>query len=125
MAIFQETARCILFDTTQRMNIHQLSLLHDPIQDRILLRISTTEREEIRLWLTRRLTLGLQPYLKRASVDPAATPESRAEAMAALPPAQSASAAGRVAFTLHDQVVVPDFFGQSQRLLCHCIPQIR
>ena len=51
------------------MNIHQLSLLHDPIQDRILLRISTTEREEIRLWLTRRLTLGLQPYLKRASVD--------------------------------------------------------
>jgi hypothetical protein len=51
------------------MNIHQLSLLHDPIQDRILLRISTTEREEIRIWLTRRLTLGLQPYLKRASVD--------------------------------------------------------
>jgi hypothetical protein len=51
------------------MNIHQLSLLHDPIQDRILLRISTTEREEIRLWLTRRLTLGLQPYLQRASVD--------------------------------------------------------
>ncbi len=59
----------VLFDTTQRMNIHQLSLLHDPIQDRILLRISTTEREEIRIWLTRRLTLGLQPYLQRASVD--------------------------------------------------------
>ena len=69
------------------MNIHQLSLQHDPIQDRILLRISTTEREEVRIWLTRRLTLGLQPYLQRASVDliakeasvdtPLATPQAK------------------------------------------------
>lgn len=51
------------------MNIHQLSLTHDPLQDRILLRINTTSKEEIRVWLTRRLTLGLQPHLERIGVD--------------------------------------------------------
>jgi hypothetical protein len=51
------------------MNIHQLSLNHDPLQDRILLRINTTSKEEIRVWLTRRLTLGLQPHLERIGVD--------------------------------------------------------
>lgn len=35
-------------------------------QDRILLRISTTESEEMRLWLTRRLMLGLWPVLGQA-----------------------------------------------------------
>jgi hypothetical protein len=51
------------------MNIHQLSLHHDVLQDRILLRINTTAREELRVWLTRRLALGLQPHLERLGLE--------------------------------------------------------
>jgi len=48
------------------MNVHQMSVTYLSEQDRILLRISTTEGEEMRLWLTRRLMLGLWPVLKQA-----------------------------------------------------------
>jgi hypothetical protein len=51
------------------MNIHQLSLTHDALQDRLLLRINTTAKEELRVWLTRRLALGLQPHLQRMGLD--------------------------------------------------------
>ena len=47
------------------MNIHQLSVTYLPEQDRILARINTTAGEEMRLWLTRRLMLGLWPLLSR------------------------------------------------------------
>ena len=46
------------------MNIHQVSVLHVPTQDRLLLRISTGEGLEIRLWLTRRMVLALLPALQ-------------------------------------------------------------
>ncbi|GAC1605767.1 MAG: hypothetical protein NVS3B2_12540 [Ramlibacter sp.] len=45
------------------MNIHQLSVTYVPEQDRILARVNTTAGEEMRLWLTRRLMLGLGPLL--------------------------------------------------------------
>lgn len=45
------------------MNIHQLSATYHPEQDRILLRVNTTGGQEMRLWLTRRLLLGLWPLL--------------------------------------------------------------
>ena len=48
------------------MNIHQLSVTYLPEQDRILARINTTAGEEMRLWLTRRLMLGLWPLLSKA-----------------------------------------------------------
>lgn len=51
------------------MNIHQLSLNHDALQDRLLLRINTTGKEELRVWLTRRLALGLQPHLERLGLE--------------------------------------------------------
>ncbi len=51
------------------MHIHQLSLNHDVLQDRLLLRINTTAQEELRVWLTRRLSLGLQPHLERLGTD--------------------------------------------------------
>jgi hypothetical protein len=51
------------------MNIHQLSLTHDVHQDRLLLRINTMAKEELRLWLTRRLALGLQPHLERLGLE--------------------------------------------------------
>jgi hypothetical protein len=47
------------------MNIHQLSATYLAQQDRILLRINTTASEEMRLWMTRRLMLGLWPLLSR------------------------------------------------------------
>jgi hypothetical protein len=49
------------------MNIHQVcvSYLHE--HDRFLVRINTRGEEEIRLWFTRRLTLGLLPILEKAS----------------------------------------------------------
>ncbi len=47
------------------MNIHQLSVTYLPEQDRILVRVNTTASEEMRLWLTRRLMLGLWPLLSR------------------------------------------------------------
>ena len=41
------------------MQIHQMSVTYLPEQDRILMRINTTEGEEMRMWLTRRLMVGL------------------------------------------------------------------
>lgn len=37
------------------MNIHQVSVIYVDEQDRILVRFNTTEAEELRLWLTRRM----------------------------------------------------------------------
>lgn len=48
------------------MNIHQLSVTYLPEQDRILARVNTTAGEEMRLWFTRRLMVGLWPLLSKA-----------------------------------------------------------
>ncbi|MBS7807083.1 hypothetical protein [Variovorax sp. PCZ-1] len=47
------------------MNIHQLSVNYIQEHDRILVRINTTAGEELRLWFTRRLTLGLMPMVEK------------------------------------------------------------
>lgn len=47
------------------MKIHQLSVNYLAEQDRILVRINTASSEEMRLWFTRRLLLGLWPLLTR------------------------------------------------------------
>jgi hypothetical protein len=47
------------------MKIHQLSVAYLAEQDRILVRINTASAEEMRLWLTRRLMLGLWPLLSK------------------------------------------------------------
>ena len=39
------------------MNIHQLSVVFDDRQDRLLMRVNTQEGEEVRLWLTRSISL--------------------------------------------------------------------
>lgn len=51
------------------MNIHQLSVTYLPEQDRILARINTTAAEEMRLWLTRRLMVGLWPLLSKVMTE--------------------------------------------------------
>jgi hypothetical protein len=47
------------------MKIHQLSVNYFAEQDRILVRINTAASEEMRLWLTRRLMLGLWPLMSK------------------------------------------------------------
>jgi hypothetical protein len=47
------------------MQIHQMSVTYLPEQDRIMMRINTTEGEEMRMWLTRRLMVGLWPLLSK------------------------------------------------------------
>lgn len=79
------------------MNIHQLSVNYIQEHDRILVRINTTASEELRLWFTRRLTLGLQPMLqkivaewvakqeavKSESISPTAAADAQTQAMLA------------------------------------------
>ncbi len=47
------------------MQIHQLNIQYQADQDRVLARINTSAGTELRLWLTRRLTLGLLPLLRK------------------------------------------------------------
>jgi hypothetical protein len=51
------------------MHIHQMSVTYMPEQDRILMRVNTTAQEEMRLWLTRRLMVGLWPLLSKMLTD--------------------------------------------------------
>ncbi len=51
------------------MNIHQVSVSYVSEQDRFLVRINTRDDEEVRLWFTRRLSLGLIPLLEKASAE--------------------------------------------------------
>jgi hypothetical protein len=51
------------------MQIHQMSVTYLPEQDRILMRINTRDSEEMRIWLTRRLMVGLWPLLTRLLTD--------------------------------------------------------
>jgi hypothetical protein len=45
------------------MTIHQIHIRHDRIEDRLLLRLSTTDNLEFRCWLTRRFTKRLWKLL--------------------------------------------------------------
>ena len=58
------------------MNIHQLSVNYISEQDRILARINTTGGEELRLWFTRRLSLGLWPLLTKVVTEQVAKQEA-------------------------------------------------
>jgi hypothetical protein len=51
------------------MQIHQLSVTYQAEQDRVLLRVNSTGGDEMRLWLTRRLMLGLWPLLTKLQTD--------------------------------------------------------
>ena len=54
------------------MNVHQLSIAYVPQQDRLLVRVNTNEGQELQVWITRRIALGLSPLLDKAVVDQAA-----------------------------------------------------
>lgn len=63
------------------MQIHQVSLTYQPEQDRLLLRVSSTAGQELRLWLTRRLMLGLWPMLSRLQTEQLLKMESAGSAL--------------------------------------------
>jgi hypothetical protein len=48
------------------MQIHQLSVSHDEVQDRLLLRLNTQDAQEFRFWLTRRMALRLLPAMNQS-----------------------------------------------------------
>ena len=47
------------------MALHQIQIRHDPVEDRLLLRVSTTDGDEFRFWMTRRFVGGLWGILLR------------------------------------------------------------
>ena len=68
------------------MNIHQLNLKFDAEQDRLLVRINTSTQIELRLWLTRRLTVGVLPMLRKLvtrQLERADSPETQDDAASA------------------------------------------
>lgn len=50
------------------MHIHQLSVSHDELQDRLLLRVNTQDGQEMRFWLTRRMVIRLLPVMDHSVV---------------------------------------------------------
>lgn len=54
------------------MHVRQMSISYQPEQDRILVRVNTSEERELQFWFTRRLTMGLAPLLERLTTDAAA-----------------------------------------------------
>lgn len=50
------------------MQIHQLSVSHDEIQDRLLVRLNTQEAHEFRFWITRRMVLRLLPAMDQSVI---------------------------------------------------------
>ncbi len=55
------------------MQIRQLQIACDQVQDRLLLRISTENSEEYRIWLTRRFLRELWPHLSRLAENQVST----------------------------------------------------
>ena len=56
------------------MNIHQLSVRHDQVQDRLLVSLNTTAQEELKFWLTRRLMSRLWSRLNTLVIEQFAIP---------------------------------------------------
>lgn len=57
------------------MDIRQLSVRYHVDQDRILVTINTSGGEEVQMWLTRRIALGLWPLVNRVVIDHFAIPQ--------------------------------------------------
>ena len=81
------------------MRLHQLKLDFIPAQDRLLLRVSTDNQLEVRLWLTRRALRLLWPRLvQMVSSSPEVTLQSNPEARNALVGMQHEQALSRANF---------------------------
>jgi len=49
------------------MRLHQIRIDYHPAHDRLLLRVNTDDRAELRFWLTRRFVKGLWPALVKVA----------------------------------------------------------
>lgn len=66
-------------------SLHQIQIRYVPLEDRILLRIKTTDRSEFRFWLTRRYVKLLWPILlKMLEADQRVQLQPNAEAKSAV-----------------------------------------
>ena len=54
------------------MHVRQMSISYLPEQDRVLVRVNTSEDRELQFWFTRRLTLGLAPLMEKIVTETAA-----------------------------------------------------
>jgi hypothetical protein len=54
------------------MQVRQMSISYLPEQDRVLVRVNTSDNHELQFWFTRRLTLGLVPLFERIVTEHAA-----------------------------------------------------
>ena len=67
------------------MRLHQIKLEYNPEQDRVLMRVSTSDSQEMLLWLTRRCVNLLWPaLLKLAQTSPRVVTQASPDARAAL-----------------------------------------
>jgi len=48
---------------TTGVSLHQISVVYDPEQDRLLMRLNLTDLSEFRFWLTRRFVVLIAPHL--------------------------------------------------------------
>ncbi len=64
------------------MKIHQLSVTYQAEQDRLLVRVNSRAGEEMRLWLTRRMMVGLWPVLSKLNTEQLLAAETGAPAVA-------------------------------------------
>jgi len=82
--------------------LHQLKLDYDAAEDRLVLRINTHDRTEVRLWFTRRLTKALwQGLLKVVEANPSALHAIDAETRESVVALQ------------HEQAIDDDQFGHA------------
>lgn len=58
--------------------LHQMTMSYSPVEDRLLLRVSTTAHEEHQIWLTRRFVNVLWPALIKGVEQQALPPETAA-----------------------------------------------
>lgn len=80
------------------MNIHQIQVRYDEVQDRILMRLSTTDQCEYRFWLTRRFVKRLWKMLVKM-LDAASSQQLGADARRAVLEMQQESVAQQSDFS--------------------------
>jgi len=92
------------------MKVHQLSVIYEQAQDRILARINTTAGEELRVWLTRRLCLKLWPTLNKAVAEHVVRQKVRTgQAQAPMGHADDRTRQMMVEFDRHESLQKVDF----------------
>ena len=81
------------------MSLRQINVSFDPRQDRLLMRISTTEATEFQIWLTRRIVRGMIPGMYKILATTLAAQSPSPQAQVALLNFQHESAVQQASFS--------------------------